>query len=124
MRRLRSARERLWRAWRGDPFRSLRSDDLNRGLAVVPVLAFLTACSDGPYADVTSASHDCAKASRISIKASDGTFGLTGTCEKILVNGARNRMTIEAAKTFELDGTDNTVLIGAVDSVTLRGSKN
>ena len=88
---------------------------------LAPVL--LTACGES-YTSVTAASHHCAREANVSIKASGGTFTLTGKCGKVLVDGGNNTLTVEATRTFEIDGENNVVAIGAADSIGVRGARN
>ena len=69
------------------------------------------------YRPVTSATHDCAKDATVSIKTSDGTFAFTNTCERLLIKGGNNKLTIEAAKRVEVNSSGNILDIGAVDTV-------
>ena len=89
----------------------------------------LTGCGDESqtgvsYTVVTTATHDCAKGANISIDASDGTFKLTGTCERMLISGGNNRVTIEATKRIDINGANNVVEVDAVDVIRVNSSGN
>ena len=86
-------------------------------------LILLGGCSESVTA-VTSPSHDCANAQSISINGQTGSYTITGNCEKVIVNGANIKLTIQSATVFELNGDQNNVAIGAVNSVRVRGSNN
>ena len=70
---------------------------------VLIAVAVVTGCGDGSRTDVsytvvTDTTHDCAKGPNASIDTSDAAVELTSTCERILVKGGNNKVTIEAAK--------------------------
>jgi DUF3060 family protein len=92
-------------------------------------VAVVSGCSDGShpgssYAEVTNATHDCAKGANASIATSDATFKLTSTCERILVKGENNKLTIEAAKRIDVDGAKNIIEVGAADMIRITGAGN
>jgi Protein of unknown function (DUF3060) len=92
-------------------------------------LVSLTGCgedfpTDVSYVPVTAATHDCAKGANVSIETSDGTFAFTNACERMLIKGGNNKLTIEAAKRIEVNGSGNILEIGAVDAVKVNGSGN
>lgn len=96
---------------------------MTRRVALLSVFALLVGC-DEPLVNVTSPVHDCSKASRVSIKAENSRFNLTGTCEKVVVDGSNNMIRIEATESFELTGQSNEVAIDAADSLSSTGSDN
>ena len=73
---------------------------------------------------VTNPTYHCATNRIASINASDETFTLTGTCETVFVNGASNKITIEASKTVVVDGARNVMKIVASDKVIVNGAGN
>src|SRR5262245_28815097 len=86
------------------------------------LVAVIGGCSDGSrpgssYAEVTNAAHDCAKEANASIASSDAAFKLTSTCERILVKGGNNKITIEAAKRIDVNGAKNVIEVGAADTI-------
>jgi len=94
-------------------------------IALVPV----TGCGDEShtgvsYTVVTTATHDCAKGPNVSIDTIDGTFTFTNMCERILVKGGNNKVTIEAAKRIDVDGGKNVIEVGAVDMIRANGVGN
>jgi uncharacterized protein (DUF2345 family) len=96
--------------------------------ALIVVVA-IAACSDGSqndvsYTIVTSANHDCAKGPNASIDSNDAAFKLTSTCERILIKGGNNRITIEAAKRIDVDGTKNNIEVSAADIIRINGVGN
>ena len=93
------------------------------------VVAAVAGCGDGSRSDVsytvvTSATHDCTKEPHASIEISDTAISLTGTCERILVKGGNNKLTIEAAKRIDVDGAKNVIEVGAADSIRVNGAGN
>ena len=92
-------------------------------------VAVVSGCSDGSrpdssYAVVTNATHDCAKGANASIATSDAAFRLTGMCERILVKGGNNKLTIEAAKRIDVAGAKNIIDVGAADVIRITGVGN
>ena len=67
---------------------------------------------------------DCAKDPEIVINKAGGTFTFTGTCDKIAVNGATNKLTIENVKHIAIVGASNTVDINGADKIAVTGSNN
>jgi len=93
------------------------------------LVAVIGGCSDGSrpgssYAEVTNAAHDCAKEANASIASSDAAFKLTSTCERILVKGGNNKITIEAAKRIDVNGAKNVIEVGAADTIRITGVGN
>jgi uncharacterized protein (DUF2345 family) len=99
-------------------------------LALIVVVALgLGGCGDESPTDVsytvaTGANHDCAKGRSASIAGSDSTFKLTSTCERILIKGGNNKITIEAAKRIDVDGAKNDIDISAADIIRVNGVGN
>jgi hypothetical protein len=94
-------------------------------MALVPVAGCGDESQTGvSYTVVTTATHDCAKGANVSIDASDGTFKLTGTCERMLISGGNNKVTIEAAKRIDINGAKNVVEVDAVDVIRVNSSGN
>jgi Protein of unknown function (DUF3060) len=94
-------------------------------LIVVIALASLSGCGDEPHADhsyvtVTTPNYHCTDGSNVSIEISDETFTLTGTCNRILVNGGNNKLMIEAAKRVDIHGVNNIVEMVAIDTLRAR----
>jgi hypothetical protein len=105
-------------------------EDLMRRIAFpLIVAAVVIGCGDASrtevsYTVVTEATHDCGKAPNASIDTSDATFNLTSTCERILVKGGNNKVTIEAAKRIDVDGGKNVIDVGAADIIRVNGVGN
>jgi hypothetical protein len=99
---------------------------MRKSLIALAALASVTACGDADvsYTVVKTATHDCAKAPNASIEISDGTFVLTNTCDRILVKGGNNKITIEAVKRIDINGEKNVVEIDAVERVRVNGAGN
>jgi hypothetical protein len=96
-------------------------------VALVSLLALLAlpavAAADRVYTDKT-ATHDCAKEPNVSINTGDGTFTFTGPCEKIGINGGKNKVTIESVKKLTVNGSKNTVDVDAADRIGVNGAEN
>ena len=91
---------------------------MRASLIACAALVSVTGCGEdflSVYRPVTSATHDCAKDATVSIETSDGTFAFTNTCERLLIKGGNNKLTIEAAKRVEVNSSGNILHIGAVD---------
>ena len=102
---------------------------MRKELIVLIVLASVTGCADEPqtevsYAVATAGAHDCAKGANVSIDTSGETFKVTSTCERVLVKGGNNKITIEAAKRIDINGAKNAVEVGAVDTIRVNSSGN
>ena len=67
---------------------------------------------------------DCAKQPRHTINTGDNTLVYVGTCERIVINGGENRLTIESVKQLAVNGGDNVVDIGSVDRISINGDGN
>lgn len=83
----------------------------------VPALADRTVTGD-------SGSFDCRKDPVVVIQHGDGDYTFTGTCDKIVVNGGDNKLTIENVKKLSLVGTDNKVTVQGADKIGVTGSDN
>ncbi len=51
----------------------------------------------------------CTKFNRLLINGDDGVINVTGACRQIMVNGDRNKITVDAAMEFVLNGSENNV---------------
>lgn len=92
---------------------------MKKALTVVIAVLSLTGCADNvSYTSVkTGGAHDCAKAPNVSIDASDETISVTSTCERTLITGGNNKVSIQATKKIEIKGAKNVVHIGSVDDI-------
>ena len=102
---------------------------MRKALIALIVLVSVAGCADEPqteasYAVATTGTHDCAKGANVSIDTSDETFKITSTCERVLVKGGNNKITIEAAKRIDINGAKNVVEVGAVDTIRVNSSGN
>lgn len=88
-------------------------------LLVVPALAFAKS-----YNSERTVTHDCAKDPDVSINVSAATFTIKGTCEKVSINGADNKVTVENSERISVNGADNTVAVNAVDRINVNGADN
>ena len=89
-------------------------------VALVPATA-----SAGIYNSLSgSVTHDCSKDPDVVINASDGSVTLTGTCDRVVVNGGEVKLQVEAVKRMVVNGAENTVAIGAVDRLSVVGADN
>jgi len=89
-------------------------------IALVPSVAL----ADKSYNSEQSATHDCNKDPVVSINASGGTFTLTGTCDKVGINGSSNTVTIESVKKLGVNGASNKADVGAAEKIGVAGSSN
>lgn len=69
-------------------------------------------------------SFDCGEDPVVVIHAAEGEFTFTGVCEKIVVNGADNKLTIANVKKLAIVGAGNTAGVGGVDKIGVTGSDN
>ena len=97
---------------------------MNRIVMVVCVLAGGPAFADKVYSTEKTATHDCGKEPAVQITVSGGTFTLTGTCDKVLVSGATNKVTIGSVKTLSVNGAKNTVDVDGAGRITVNGNEN
>jgi hypothetical protein len=67
---------------------------------------------------------DCAKQPNQSIDAGDGTLVYIGACDRIVINGGENRLTVESVKQLVINGSENVVDVGAVDAIQINGDEN
>jgi hypothetical protein len=85
----------------------------------------LTACGEEVAPTVVSpGAHRCGEGQNIAIEASKETFKITGPCGKILVKGADNKLTVESAKSVDVDGPRNRLDIDFVDVVKATSAGN
>lgn len=87
-------------------------------------LAPLTAHANKTYNSEPNVTHDCAKEPQATVNVSSGTYVFTGTCEKIVLNGASGTYTVEGAKQLTVNGASNTVTVEAADRIAVNGSSN
>lgn len=88
-------------------------------LLVVPALAFAKSYNSGD-----NVTHDCSKDPDVSINVSEATFTIKGTCEKVSINGADNKVSIENVERISVNGADNTVDVIATDRISINGADN
>jgi Protein of unknown function (DUF3060) len=93
--------------------------------AVLAAGLVLTAGGEGVAQTVVSpGTHRCADSQNIAIEASRETFKITGPCGKIVVKGADNKLTVESAKSVDIDGPGNLLDIDVVDDVKATSAGN
>ena len=80
--------------------------------------------TEATYAVVTKATHECANEPNALVNFTDATLNMTGTCERIVVKGANNKIRIEAAKRIDVDGAKNIIQIDAADTIRVNGVGN
>ena len=90
------------------------------GFALAPVLAL----ADRSHTTETQITHDCDKERDVSVNASRATAVFTGTCAKISINGADNKVTIAAVKKLKVPGARNTIEVTAADEISVPGIGN
>lgn len=73
---------------------------------------------------VASMTIDCAKQPTYQIPNAGGTYTFTGTCTKITVAGASNRLTIENVTELLVSGAQNTIDVGGADKITVSGASD
>lgn len=71
-----------------------------------------------------TATHDCSTDPEVSIESASGTYTLTGTCTKVSISGASNKVSIAAAEKVSISGSSNEVNIEAADKIAVVGSMN
>lgn len=95
-----------------------------RSALVALLLALpVTAAADRVVTD-KAATHDCAKEPNVSINTGEGTFTFTGPCEKIGINGGKNKVTIASVKKLTVNGSKNTIDVDAADKIGVNGAEN
>lgn len=82
-----------------------------------------TAAADAKPA-VGGSAIDCAKTATFMYAENDGTFTLTGKCDKILISGNNNKLKVESANTVLLSGNKNAVDAVAVNAIDTSGNEN
>lgn len=82
------------------------------------------ALADRSYNSERQIAHDCDKDGDVSINVSSATAVFTGTCAKISINGAQNKVTIAAVKKLKVNGAKNTVDVTAADEISATGLGN
>ncbi len=93
-------------------------------LVLFLVLAPAAALADRSYNSETKIAHDCDKDGDVSVNVSRATAVFSGTCAKISINGAENKVTIASVKKLNVNGAKNTVDVGAVDDISATGLGN
>lgn len=93
-----------------------------KSLALLLVLASPAALADASFQK--PGSHDCAKDPNVSINTGSGTFTLTGTCDRVSINGGSNKVTIGRAKRLSVNGSTNQVDIGTAEKIAVNGADN
>jgi len=93
-------------------------------LGLCLTLAPAAALADKSYTSETQINHDCNKDGDVSINVSGATAVITGTCGKISINGAENKVKIAAVKKLKVNGAENTIEADAVDEISATGVGN
>lgn len=93
-------------------------------LVLCVALAPAVALADRSYNSEKKIAHDCDKDGDVSINVTGATAAFTGTCAKISINGANNKVTIAAVKKVSVNGAGNTVEIAAADEISATGVGN
>jgi hypothetical protein len=94
------------------------------GLALAWALAPAPALADKAYTTEQQIKHDCRKEGTVTVKVAGATAVFTGTCTKIEIIGADNKVTIAAVKKLKVSATRNTVDVVAADEITATGWRN
>ena len=97
---------------------------MKTGIALLLVIAPMTAGADKLYNKGKGAAWDCTKDPVVNINHGGGTYTFTGKCRTINVNGGENKVTIESVDTINVNGGENTVAIGTADTINVNGSDN
>ena len=87
-------------------------------------LAPASALADRTLNTEKSAVIDCAKDPGVVINVADGTYTLTGPCDRVSVNGAGNKLTIASVGKLAINGSKNSVDVDAVDKIAVNGTHN
>ncbi len=82
------------------------------------------ALADKRFTDDRGASWDCATDPNVTIQGNNSTFTLTGACKKIVVDGNRNTVHVEAADRITINGNENNVDAAKLGSLAANGNKN
>lgn len=97
-------------------------------IALIAATTIVIGCGGGSRSElsysVVTETHDCDKGPNASIGTNNSVLKLTGTCERILIKGGGNKITIGAAKRVDIDGGKNVVDIGAADIIRINGHGN
>jgi len=67
---------------------------------------------------------DCAKDPVVAITAGEGNYTVTGSCDKISINGGQNTVAIESVKKLGINGSGNKVKVTAAEKIGIVGSDN
>ena len=89
-------------------------------LVLIPSLAL----AEKSFKGEKSGTHDCASDPDVAINTGDGTFTITGECDKIGINGGKNTIKIESVKKLGLNGGHNKVDVGSAEKIGVNGSDN
>jgi hypothetical protein len=71
-----------------------------------------------------SAAIDCAKDPGVVINVSEGSYTITGACDRIAINGAGNKVTIASVSKLSINGAKNAVDLEAADKIAVNGTDN
>ena len=93
-------------------------------LALVLLLVPAIASADKSYNVGTNVKHDCATDDEVSINVSEAVFTFVGTCKRITVNGAENKLTVDTVKRISINGSENKADISATDEISVNGAEN
>jgi hypothetical protein len=94
-------------------------------LVVLAAVASIAGCGDNvQYTPIAAPTHDCGTASNVSIDTKGGTFSISGTCDNVRVRGSGNTVTIASAKSIQVEGQLNSVMLDAMGSASVYGSNN
>ena len=93
-------------------------------LALLLLLVPALASADKSYNAETNVTHDCATDDDVSINVSEAVFTFVGTCKRISVNGAENKLTVETVKRITINGAENKADVAATDEITVNGADN
>lgn len=105
--------------------KSLVSFAIASGLFAAASLLDSSAFAEAVFNDAeVDVSHDCGKDPEVTIESASGTYTLTGTCTKVSINGASNKVSIAAAEKVAVTGSSNEVTIEAADKIAVVGSSN
>ena len=77
-----------------------------------------------PKPVVAGTAIDCAKSPTFMYTENDGTFTLTGKCDKIMISGNNNKLRVDSVNAVMLTGNKNVVDATAVNAVDTTGNDN
>nr|HEX4317179.1 DUF3060 domain-containing protein [Kofleriaceae bacterium] len=91
--------------------------------AVAAMAAASVASAETINHDKVSSKHDCAKDPTVTVNGNDATVELTGTCDRVALNG--NHATVHgSAQKFSINGNDNAVTADSIAEVSINGNRN